>query len=70
MQLEVFHQASFKISRSNKPTRMYYLARTVEEVMSTFYLSHFHWLVCTSVQFPHTRLCISTSLHLVSAQGY
>lgn len=34
MQLEVFHQASFKISRSNKPTRMYYLARTVEEVMN------------------------------------
>jgi dual specificity phosphatase 12 len=33
-QLEVFHQASFKITRSNKPTRMYYLARTVEEVMN------------------------------------
>lgn len=33
-QLEIFHQAAFKISRSSKPARMYYMARTVEDVMS------------------------------------
>ncbi|KAF7325997.1 hypothetical protein MKEN_00450600 [Mycena kentingensis (nom. inval.)] len=33
-QLQVFHAAAFKISRQNKPTRMFYLERAVEEVMN------------------------------------
>jgi dual specificity phosphatase 12 len=33
-QLEIFHQASYKISRRSKPVRMFYMERTVEEVMS------------------------------------
>lgn len=34
MQLEIFHQASFRISQKDKPTRMFYMERAVEEVMS------------------------------------
>ncbi|KAJ7725605.1 hypothetical protein B0H14DRAFT_3620634 [Mycena olivaceomarginata] len=33
-QLEIFHQAAFNISRKNKTTRMFYMNRTVEEVMN------------------------------------
>ncbi|KIJ09371.1 hypothetical protein PAXINDRAFT_102257 [Paxillus involutus ATCC 200175] len=33
-QLEVFHEASYKISRRSKPVRMFYMERTVEEVMN------------------------------------
>ncbi|KAK7044814.1 hypothetical protein R3P38DRAFT_2881005 [Favolaschia claudopus] len=33
-QLEVFHQASFNISRKDKTTRRFYMERTVEEVMN------------------------------------
>jgi hypothetical protein len=33
-QLKVFHQASYKFTRRDKATRMFYLERTVEEVMS------------------------------------
>ena len=33
-QLEIFHQASFKVSRRDKATRMFYLERAVEEVLS------------------------------------
>ncbi|KAG9313375.1 hypothetical protein JVU11DRAFT_5692 [Chiua virens] len=33
-QLEIFHQASYKISRSSKPVRMFYMERTLEEVMN------------------------------------
>ncbi|KAF8137555.1 hypothetical protein EV363DRAFT_1318315 [Boletus edulis] len=33
-QLEIFHQASYKISRRSKPVRMFYLERTTEEVMN------------------------------------
>lgn len=33
-QLEIFHQASYKISRRSKPVRMFYMERAVEEVMS------------------------------------
>ncbi|KII87806.1 hypothetical protein PLICRDRAFT_176572 [Plicaturopsis crispa FD-325 SS-3] len=33
-QLDVFQQASFKISRQNKATRMFYLDRVVDEVMN------------------------------------
>ncbi|KLO05685.1 hypothetical protein SCHPADRAFT_839052 [Schizopora paradoxa] len=32
-QLEVFYEASFKVSRHSKATRMYYLERALEEVM-------------------------------------
>lgn len=34
LQLEVFHKAAFKISRRDKTTRMFYMERAVEEVMS------------------------------------
>src|SRR6266851_4855502 len=44
-QLEVFHQASFRVSRRDKATRMFYLERAVEEVLSDFispsYLNYF-----------------------------
>ncbi|KAH0826671.1 hypothetical protein J3R83DRAFT_5059 [Lanmaoa asiatica] len=33
-QLEIFHQASYKISRRSKPIRMFYMERTVDEVMN------------------------------------
>ncbi|GLB42290.1 putative dual specificity phosphatase, catalytic domain [Lyophyllum shimeji] len=33
-QLEIFHQAQFKITRGNKATRMYYMERTLAEVMN------------------------------------
>ncbi|KAF9467838.1 hypothetical protein BDZ94DRAFT_1155524 [Collybia nuda] len=33
-QLEIFHQAQFKISRRDKTTRMYYMERALEEVMN------------------------------------
>ena len=33
-QLEIFHQAAFEISHRDKSTRMFYLERTVGEVMS------------------------------------
>jgi dual specificity phosphatase 12 len=33
-QLEIFHQASFKVSRRDKATRMFYLERAVEEILS------------------------------------
>lgn len=33
-QLEIFYQASYKISRRSKPVRMFYIERTLEEVMS------------------------------------
>lgn len=33
-QLEVFHQAAYEISHHDKTTRMFYLERTVEEVMN------------------------------------
>ena len=33
-QLEVFHQASYKVSRRDKATRMFYLERAVEEILS------------------------------------
>ncbi|KAL0959580.1 hypothetical protein HGRIS_011290 [Hohenbuehelia grisea] len=33
-QLQVFHTAKFRISRRDKTTRMYYMERTVEEVMN------------------------------------
>ncbi|THH05688.1 hypothetical protein EW146_g9835 [Bondarzewia mesenterica] len=33
-QLEIFHQASFKVSRRDKATRMFYLERAVEEILN------------------------------------
>lgn len=33
-QLEIFHDARFKISRRDKTTRMYYMERALEEVLS------------------------------------
>lgn len=33
-QLEIFHKASFKVSKHDKETRMFYLERVVREVMS------------------------------------
>ncbi|KAF7316499.1 hypothetical protein MIND_00169000 [Mycena indigotica] len=33
-QLEIFHQAAYKISRRDKSTRMFYMERAVEEVMN------------------------------------
>jgi len=33
-QLEVFHQASYKFTRRDKSIRMFYMERTVEEMMS------------------------------------
>lgn len=33
-QLKVFHRASYKFTRRDKATRMFYLERTVEDVMS------------------------------------
>ncbi|KAJ7461746.1 hypothetical protein B0H11DRAFT_2055850 [Mycena galericulata] len=33
-QLEIFHKASYKISRRDKTTRMFYMERAVEEVMN------------------------------------
>ncbi|KAF9225740.1 hypothetical protein BS17DRAFT_777609 [Gyrodon lividus] len=33
-QLEIFHQASYKTSLRSKPVRMFYMERTVEEVMN------------------------------------
>ena len=33
-QLEIFHQASYKVSRRDKATRMFYLERAVEEILS------------------------------------
>ena len=33
-QLEIFHHASYKVSRHDKATRMFYLERAVEEIMS------------------------------------
>ncbi|PCH39447.1 hypothetical protein WOLCODRAFT_85674 [Wolfiporia cocos MD-104 SS10] len=33
-QLEVFHEASYKVSRHDKATRMYYLERVVQDVMN------------------------------------
>ena len=34
MQLEIFHKASFKVSRRDKATRMFYLERAVEDILS------------------------------------
>jgi len=34
VQLEIFHKAAFKISHRDKATRMFYMERAVEEVMS------------------------------------
>ncbi|KAJ6558000.1 hypothetical protein B0H19DRAFT_125381 [Mycena capillaripes] len=34
LQLEIFHNAAFKISRRDKTTRMFYMERAVEEVMN------------------------------------
>ena len=34
-QLDIFHQASFKVSKRDKETRLFYLERVVNEVMST-----------------------------------
>ena len=36
-QLDVFYQASFKVSRRDKATRMFYLERAVEEVVSAWF---------------------------------
>ena len=36
-QLELFHKAHYHISKKEKDIRLYYLGRTVEEVMSKFY---------------------------------
>ena len=33
-QLEIFYQASFKVSKRDKATRMFYLERAVEEILS------------------------------------
>lgn len=33
-QLEIFYKASFKVSKRDKETRMFYLERVVREVMS------------------------------------
>ncbi|KAI0254635.1 hypothetical protein BJV78DRAFT_1274060 [Lactifluus subvellereus] len=33
-QLEIFHQASYKVSRRDKATRMFYLERAVEEILN------------------------------------
>ncbi len=33
-QLDIFYAASFKVSKRDKETRMFYLERTVNEVMS------------------------------------
>ena len=34
-QLDIFHQASYKVSKHDKETRLFYLERVVNEVMST-----------------------------------
>ena len=34
IQLEIFHQASYKVSRRDKETRMFYLERAVEDILS------------------------------------
>ncbi|ETW78140.1 hypothetical protein HETIRDRAFT_55514 [Heterobasidion irregulare TC 32-1] len=34
MQLEIFHKASFKVSRRDKATRMFYLERAVEDILN------------------------------------
>jgi len=45
-QLEIFHQASFKVSRRDKATRMFYLERAVEEVLSdTISTSYLNYLI-------------------------
>ncbi|KAJ6627999.1 hypothetical protein B0H10DRAFT_1869341 [Mycena sp. CBHHK59/15] len=36
LQLEIFHKAAFKISRRDKTTRMFYMEKAVEEVMSEY----------------------------------
>lgn len=33
-QLEIFHQAQYRISRRDKTTRLYYMERAYDEVMS------------------------------------
>jgi hypothetical protein len=40
-QLKVFHRASYKFTPRDKATRMFYLERTMEDIMSksTFYLA-------------------------------
>jgi dual specificity phosphatase 12 len=40
VQLEIFHQASFKVSRRDKATRMFYLERAVEEILSNIIYPH------------------------------
>ena len=35
-QLEIFHQASFKVSKRDKETRLFYLERVMNEVMSEY----------------------------------
>lgn len=35
-QLDIFYAASFKVSKRDKETRMFYLERTVNEVMSEY----------------------------------
>ena len=35
-QLEIFHQANFRVSKRDKATRMFYLERAVEEVLSEY----------------------------------
>ena len=37
VQLEIFHKASYKISRKYKYTRLFYMERTTEDVMSTYF---------------------------------
>ena len=43
-QLEIFHQASYKVSRRDKATRMFYLERAVEEILSNVVSSAVHLL--------------------------
>jgi hypothetical protein len=49
VQLEIFHQASYKVSRRDKATRMFYLERAVEEILSNVISSAMYLLPCTDI---------------------
>ncbi len=48
VQLELFHKASFRISQRDKSTRMFYMERAVEEVMSAFFKVAQHTRIYTT----------------------
>ena len=54
-QLDIFYAASFKVSKRDKETRMFYLERTVNEVMSELKHRIYAGQVLTKLQMATER---------------